>query len=110
MIVEERERFEREYGCTEAEWRGWMPAATGGHECVEDGPQALRVLIGAAGCIGAGDPPGHLRLQWRVLPPRVIALVRVPRLAVSFAFEGVPLAERREFLRRLDLHLQRGGG
>lgn len=100
MIVEERERFEREYGCTEHEWRGWMPAATGGRACVDAGPQALQVHIGA----------GHLTLTWQVLPPRVIALVRLPRLAVAFAFEGVPLAERREFLRRFDLHLQRGGG
>ena len=100
MIVEERERFEREYGCTEPEWRGWMPEATGGRECTQDGPQALRLAIGA----------GHLRLSWQGLPPRVIALMRLPRLAVSFAFDGVPLAERREFLRRFDLHLQRGGG
>ncbi|MBL8345888.1 MAG: hypothetical protein JNN03_10635 [Rubrivivax sp.] len=100
MIVEQRERFEREYGCTEREWRGWMPSATGGHECTDDAPQALSVRIGA----------GHLRLQWQVLPPRAIALLRLPRLAVRFAFEGVPLDERVAFLRRFDLHLQRGGG
>lgn len=100
MIVEERENFEREYGCTEQEWRGWMPAATGGRPNLDDGPQALRVPIGT----------GQLRLGWRVLPPRVIALFRLPRLAVTFAFEDVPLPERREFLRRFDMHLQRGGG
>lgn len=100
MIVEEREQFEREYGCTEREWRAWMPSATGGHECVDDAPQAMSVRIG----------PGTLRLRWQVLSPRVIALLRVPRLAVSFAFEGVPLDERLAFLRRFDLHLQRGGG
>lgn len=100
MIVEEREHFEREYGCTEPEWLGWMPGATGGRECHDDGPQGLRVPLGS----------GQLRLRWQVLPPRVIALIRLPRLAVTFAFEGVPLPERREFLRRFDLHLQRGGG
>jgi len=100
LIAEERERFEREYGCTEREWRGWMPAATGGRPCLEDGPSALLVPIG----------PGWLRLGWQALPPRAIALLRLPRLAVQFAFDDVPLAERREFLRRFDLHLQRGGG
>lgn len=100
MIVEQRERFEREYGCTEREWRAWMPGATGGHECLHDAPQGLCVRLGT----------GHLRLRWEVLPPRAIALLRLPRLAVSFAFEGVPLPERLAFLRRFDLHLQRGGG
>jgi len=100
VIAEEREQFEREYGCTESEWCRWMPAATGGHECVAEGANALRVHVGS----------GTLRLSWEVLPPRVIALVRLPRLAVRFSFEGVSLAERRDFLRRFDLHLQRGGG
>jgi hypothetical protein len=100
VIVEQRERFEREYGCTEREWLAWMPNATGGREYLEDAPRALSVRLGA----------GHLRLRWEVLPPRTIALLRLPRLAVSFAFEGVPLQERLDFLRRFDLHLQRGGG
>jgi len=100
VIAEERERFEREYGCSELEWQRWMPDATQGRECTPEGAQALRVHVG----------PGTLHLAWRVLSPRVIALVRLPRLAVSFTFEGVPLAERREFLRRFDLQLQRGGG
>lgn len=100
MINEERERFDREYGCTEREWLGWMPGATGGRECSAEGPAALRVRV----------EPGHLLLRWQPLPERVIALVRLPRLQVSFAFEGVPLETRREFLRGFDRHLQRGGG
>jgi len=100
VIDEQREHFEREYGCTEREWRGWMPTATGGHECTDEAPQAMNVRVGA----------GHLRLRWQVLPPRTIALLRLPRLAVSFAFDGVSLEDRLAFLRRFDLHLQRGGG
>lgn len=100
MIIDDRERFDREYGCTEREWHRWMPAATGGHACADDTATTLRVPIG----------PGWLQLSWRALPPRVIALVRLPRLAVHFEFVGVPPAARREFLRRFDLHLQRGGG
>lgn len=99
MIAEDRERFEREYGCTAHEWRRWMPAATGGHACTDDAT-TLRVPIGE----------GALTLNWQPLPPRVIALMRLPRLAVQFEFDNVPLTDRREFLRRFDLHLQRGGG
>ena len=100
MIFEERELFEREYGCTEREWLAWMPGATGGAALSAEGAQSLRVPIGG----------GWLVLSWSALPPRVIALVRVPRLLVRFAFEGVAWAERRQFLRRFDMHLQRGGG
>lgn len=100
MIAEERERFEREYGCTEREWLRWMPGATGGRALVALGPHGLRVAIGE----------GSLTMHWQALPPRAIALVRLPRLAISFAFDGVPLPERRDFLRHFDLFLQRGGG
>jgi hypothetical protein len=94
------DRFEREYGCTEQEWRRWMPRATHGHACTETGAQALRVAIGG----------GALGLHWQMLPPRVIALVRLPRLRVQFHFDGVAADERARFLQRFDLHLQRGGG
>ena len=100
LIAEDRERFERDYGCTEREWLAWMPSATGGRERVPEGTQGLRVRVGN----------GQLVLRWSVLAPRVIALMRLPRLAVTFSFEGVPLEERREFLRTFDMHLQRGGG
>lgn len=100
MIRETRERFEREYGCTAAEWVAWMPGATGGAPARAPGPDALEVDLGT----------GRLLLRWEVLPPRRIALLVLPRLQVQFAFEGVPEAERLAFLRRFDLQLQRGGG
>jgi hypothetical protein len=92
--------FDREYGCTEAEWRRWMPAATAGLPLREAGTRAFEVSIGA----------GSLSIGWTPLPPRVIALVRLPRMQVRFAFAGVGSAERAAFMRRLDMHLQRGGG
>jgi hypothetical protein len=49
-------------------------------------------------------------LDWRVAPPRVIALMRLPRLVVCFAFSAVPEAERHAFMKRFDLYTQRGGG
>jgi hypothetical protein len=53
---------------------------------------------------------GLLQLQWRILPPRVIALLRLQRLAVSFVFEGVEEEARQRFMKRFDLTMQRGGG
>ena len=53
---------------------------------------------------------GRLRLTWTPLPTRHIALLRIPRLAVRFEFEGLSDAARGRFMRRFDLLLQRGGG
>lgn len=92
--------FEREYGCSETEWRSWMPAAVHGHGLHDAGERAYRVDIGA----------GRLQLAWQVLPPRVIALVTLPRLQVRFCFEGVEAAQRDRFMRAFDLRTQRGGG
>jgi hypothetical protein len=44
------------------------------------------------------------------LPDRQIALMRIPRLAVSFRFDGVDVDCRVRFMRHFDLHTQRGGG
>jgi hypothetical protein len=67
---------------------------------VPDGADAMRLPLEG----------GQLTLRWTVLPERRIALVRLPRLRVDFRFEGVPLAARQAWLRRFDLHTQRGGG
>lgn len=91
--------FEREHGCTVAEWTGWLPAATQGHPLqLSDG--AAEVGIGA----------GMLRLRWQALPPRRIALLNLPRLNVSYDFTDVDADDRARFMKRFDLHIQRGGG
>jgi hypothetical protein len=93
------EVFDREVGCTEREWLMWLPAAVG------DCPMHLRP--------GAADvqiESGSLQLEWRALPERVIALVRMPRMAVSFRFSGIGDERRHVFMRRFDLYMQRGGG
>lgn len=94
------EAFEREHGCTVAEWLAWLPLAVGPHPLRQDAADVARVVIG----------DGTLELRWQALPPRVIALLRMPRLRVSYRFEGVAAAERAAFMRRFDLHMQRGGG
>lgn len=93
------ERFVRDMGCTEAEWLGWLPAAIG--ECGWS-------RSGAS--VDIAITPGRLHIGWEPRPPRVIALMRMPVLRVSFAFEGLDAAQRHAFMKRFDLYMQRGGG
>jgi hypothetical protein len=92
--------FEREYGCTETEWLRWLPDAVHGHALMQVDPGSAQVTI----------DHGHLQLHWTLLPPRQIALMRLPRLQVSFAFSGVDEPARSGFMRGFDLRTQRGGG
>ena len=93
------ERFEREMGCTEAEWLRWLPDAVGEHHWKLQ-PQSAGVRLG----------DGALGLKWQVGEPRVIGLVSIPRLLVQFRFAGVDEVARYTFMKRFDLYMQRGGG
>lgn len=93
------ETFERDMGCTEAEWLGWLPAAIGSCNWQVTGQSALVSIA-----------PGALQLRWQSMPPRVIALMRMPVLRVGFAFSGLDSAQRYAFMKRFDLYMQRGGG
>jgi hypothetical protein len=93
------ERFEREMGCTEAEWLTWLPAAIGVREWRQETATATVPI-----------DKGFLMLEWRAGNPCVIAQVRLPRLHVAFRFEGVDAQRRFEFMKRFDLYMQRGGG
>ncbi len=93
------EQFERDMGCTEADWLRWLPDAIGDH-FYKLQPSACGVRIG----------DGALGLKWQVAEPRVIALMRTPRLLVSFRFAGLADGERYAFMKRFDLYMQRGGG
>ena len=93
------ERFERDMALTEADWLRCLPVAIGDH--------FYKMQAQSAG-VRIGD--GALGLKWQVAEPRVIALVRLPRLLVSFRFAGVAEAERHAFMKRFDLYMLRGGG
>jgi len=95
------EDFTREQGFTVAEWCQVLPGAVAPHT-LEPGPGADEAHVRLA--------TGHLRLRWTALPPRQIALIRMPRLQVNYRFDGVPEAERVRFMRHFDLFTQRGGG
>lgn len=92
--------FVRDMGCTPREWLQWLPEAIGNHRWSLEHERAQVQLDGAA----------RLTLNWRVLPPRVIALMRMPRLEVSFDFEHTTEEQRYTFMKRFDLYMQRGGG
>ena len=84
---------------TEAEWLLRLPQAIGQQPWAQHGAQ-VRVQFNT----------GFLEIRWHPLPPRVIALLRMPRLGVRFDFEGVDAATRQQFMQRFDLTMQRGGG
>jgi hypothetical protein len=93
------EIFERDMTCTEADWLRWLPSAVGDLH--------WKLQTGAAG-VRLGD--GALGLKWQVAAPRVIGLVELPLLKVSFRFGGVGEMQRQAFMKRFDLYMQRGGG
>ncbi len=93
-------QFEREYGCTEADWLRWLPGAV--RDCPLELPQPGQAQIGL--------PQGGLTLHWVVLPPRRIALISMPRMQVVFSFGDTSELQRQIFLRYFDLFMQRGGG
>jgi hypothetical protein len=95
------EAFTRDYGCTEADWLRALPEATARHALQPAAPGAATVRL---------DGGGSLHLSWQGLPPRQVALVRLPRLQVDFRFEATADADRSAFMRYFDLVLQRGGG
>jgi hypothetical protein len=100
-VAEVASCFEREHGCTEADWLRDLPGAVGSHELQLAGPGAAEVPLQG----------GTLSLRWQVLPERRIALIRLPRMQVRYAFsDGVSLEARVQFMRLFDLHMRRGGG
>jgi hypothetical protein len=90
---------QREMGCTRDDLLRWLPAATGHAPARIEGDA---VVLSVAG--------GEVRIEARERPPRRIALVTLPVLAVAFRFEGVDAAAREAFLARFDLYTRRGGG
>ena len=100
------ERFEREMGCTEAEWLRWLPDAIGDlHWKHQAQTVGVRIGVGVGASVYQG--PG---LKWQVGEPRVLGLAHLPRLYVQFRFAGVDETARYTFMKRFDLYMHRGGG
>lgn len=102
--------FERDMGCTPAEWLGWLPRALG-----ESAPHPMPAptAIDSATEVSQlrmGIEVGYLTLTWKPLEPRRLGLAVLPRLWVRFEFDGVDDDVRHRFMKRFDLYTQRGGG
>lgn len=95
------ERFSREMGLTEADWNRSLPGAVARHRLARPAAGQAQVQL---------DGGGELRLRWQQLPPRQIALVRMPRLWVDFEFVQTTAEVRTGFMRQFNLFMQRGGG
>jgi hypothetical protein len=91
--------LDREMGCTREDLLRWLPGATGGAPARADGGEIV-LSVGA----------GEVRITAEERPPRRIALVAIPVLAIRFRFEGLDEAARLAFLARFDLYTRRGGG
>jgi hypothetical protein len=63
-----------------------------------------------AGRCRASFEDGQLLIEWQVLEPRQIAMLRVPRLRVCFSYSGFEEARRQEVQTYFDRATQRGGG
>lgn len=101
-MAEVESTFEREHGCTEADWLRDLPGAVGSHVLTLPGPGEADVTL---------EDGSTLSLRWQVLPERRIALIRLPRMLVRYAFSaGVSVHARAQFMRLFDLHMRRGGG
>jgi hypothetical protein len=100
VFAETPAQFEREQSITQAEWLRALPGAVRDHALHLPAPGEAVVSIG----------PGTMHLSWTMLPPRRMGLVQLPRMRVSYRFEGVDAEARREFMRYFDLYTHRGGG
>ena len=107
-------QFVRDMGCTEPEWLKWLQAALPDfpwHQARGQAQVPLCVQPDATGVSSVlPNEHGVLHLNWKTLPTRQIALMRIPRLQVEFRFEGLSDGARTHFMRRFDLLTQRGGG
>jgi len=91
--------LDREMGCTRAEFMRWLPGATRHAPARIEGDQ---VSLSVGG--------GRVEISLREGPPRRIALLSLPVLAVRFRFLGLAEAARRAFLEHFDAYTRRGGG
>ena len=96
-------RFVRNMGCSAEELLRWLPVSFPG--------ATLKVGRNlSSGWCKAVYPDGVLGLQWRVLEPRQIALLRIPQLEVEFAYTDLSPERRREVQEFFDRTTHRGGG
>jgi hypothetical protein len=93
------EELQREMACSRAEFLRWLPGATR-HAPLQSDGDVFRIDAGA----------GSVEIAIEERPPRRIAAITLPVLAVSFRFCGMDQAARAAFLGWFDRYTHRGGG
>ena len=91
--------LDREMGCTREEFMRWLPEATRHAPARIEGDE---VSLSVGG--------GRVEISLRVMPPRRIAILALPVLAVRFQFVGLGAPAREAFLACFDAYTRRGGG
>jgi hypothetical protein len=92
------ERLVRDMATTEREFRNGLTFAF---------PQGVTERDGVFHVAHAG---AAMEIALAPLPPRVIALLRLPRLEVRIRFSAGTPVQQQAMLARMDRALQRGGG
>jgi hypothetical protein len=90
---------ERVMGCTREDLSRWLVELTGGDHGML-----------AGGCARLELDWGTLTIEARTLPPRRIALLRLPQLEVRFRYDPAFRDRARAWITHFDHHSQRGGG
>lgn len=93
------DELRREMGCTRDEFLRWLPGATR-HAPIICSGDLHRVL----------SDQGTVEITIGELPPRRIASIALPVLAVRFRFIAMDEAAREGFLAYFDQYTRRGGG
>jgi len=91
--------LDREMGCTREEFMRWLPGAT---------RHAPARIEGDGVSLSVGG--GRVEISMCVRPPRRIAVLSLPVLAVRFHFVGLDAPAREAFLAHFDAYTRRGGG
>jgi hypothetical protein len=86
-------------GCTREEFVRWLPGAT---------RHAPMQMSADRATVHAGELT--VEISFTQAPPRRIARISIPVLAVSFRFSGADAGAYRAFMAYFDLYTKRGGG
>jgi len=89
----------RDMGCTREEFLRWLPGATR-HAPMQVGADRATIRTGG----------GTVEISFAQRRPRVIGLISIPVLEVSFRFVGLEPEGRDRFLAYFDMYTRRGGG
>jgi hypothetical protein len=90
---------ERVMGCSRVDVARWLVELTGSdHGLLERGCAELQLDWGV------------LTIETQAMPPRRVALLRLPQLAVRFRYDPAFRYQARAWITHFDHHTQRGGG